>query len=467
MNTQAAKRRRSIFEWLWDFFASVKVAIVIIVLIALSAIIGTIFPQENFIPSSNPAAYYAQTYGDLGKYYYKFGFSHMYTSWWFVSLLLALGVSLVICSLERVVPLYKSLQRQEVKPALSVVQRKKIYVPVEGADAAHADRLASELAKRRYKIRRDGDAFLAEKMRISRFGAYILHIGLIIIILGALSRLIPGWYVSENIWIEEGQTVKVPGSDFHVRNDEFKVEFYEDGRPSHFETQAVLIENGKEVRREKIVVNRPLKHKGTLLFQASYLPPMIRLLDAELIDKRTGSRLETFQIDFSNLQTEYKAGAYIVRVLDYFPDFDMENDQPVTRSTDPNNPVLLVQIEGPGVEKPSKQFFFVFRQLELDQNSAFELAPVGGKMIETTGLRVQKDNGIPIVYAGCVVVLAGLVLVFYFQHRRVWGQIHNGILHVGAQTNKNWYGMRREMQRVFKSLNWQQEIIVRQGGKKQ
>ncbi|MFC4767314.1 cytochrome c biogenesis protein ResB [Effusibacillus consociatus] len=465
MNSVAAKRRRSIFERLWDFFASVRVAIVIIILIAVSAILGTIFPQENFIPSGNPAAYYKLTYGTLGEIYYKLGFSHMYTSWWFVSLLLALGVSLVICSLERVIPLYKSLQRQEVKPALSVVQRKKIYVPLNETDETAVDRLVDQLAKKRYKIRREGSAFLAEKMRISRFGAYILHIGLIIIILGALSRLIPGWYVSENIWVEEGQTVQVPGADFSVRNDEFKVEFYEDGRPSHFETQAVILENGKEVLRKSIVVNHPLKYKGTLLFQANFLPPAIKLLDVELIEKNTGKKLGAFQIDFSNLQTEYKAGEFTVRALDYFPDFDMTGEGPITRSTEPNNPVLLVQVEGPGIEKPIPQFFFVFRQLDIEQHTGFDLAPVGGKMVETTGLRVQKDNGIPIVYSGCAVVLAGLVLVFYFQHRRVWGQIHEGVLHIGAQTNKNWYGMRREMERVFRQLDWQQEIQVRQGGK--
>ncbi|MFC4767014.1 cytochrome c biogenesis protein ResB [Effusibacillus consociatus] len=465
MNSIAAKRRRTMFEWLWDFFASVKVAIVIIVLIALSAIIGTILPQESFIPSANPASYYPQTYGKFGEIYFKMGFTNMYTSSWFVSLLLALGVSLVICSLERVIPLYKSLQRQEVKPALSVVQRKKIYVAVNESDEKSVDRLVYELAKRRYRIRREGSAFFAEKMRISRFGAYIIHIGLIILILGALSRLIPGWYVSENILVEEGQTVNVPGSDFAVRNDDFIVEYYQDGRPKHFETKAVIIDNGQEVLRRGIIVNEPLKYKGTLLFQASFLPPMLRTLEVELSEKASSKKLGTFEINFSNVQNEYKAGEYKVRVLDYFPDFDMKNDQPITRSTDPNNPVLLIQIEGPGVEKPTPQLFFVYRQLNLDQNTSFDLTPVNGKLIETTGLRVQKDKGIPIVYAGCLVVLAGLVLVFYFQHRRVWGQIHDGVLHLGAQTSKNWYGMRKEMEGVFRSLDWPQEIQLRQGGK--
>lgn len=463
--TTVVRRRRSFSTWLWDLFASIKVAIVIIALIAISATIGTILPQENFIPSLNPELYYPQTYGTFGEIYYRLGFSHMYTSWWFVSLLLLLGISLVICSLERVIPLYKSLQRQQIKPALSVIQRKEIYVAVEGAESA-ADKLVDELTRKKYKIRRDGTAFMAERMRISRFGAYILHIGLIIIILGALSRLIPGWYVSKNIWVEEGQTVAVPGSDFFVRNDDFTVEFYDDGRPRHFETKAVIIDNGQETVHQSIIVNHPLKYKGFMLFQANYLPPMIRILDLELVDKNTKKVLGKFTMDFSNMQTEYKAGEYTVRALDYFPDFVFGNDGPTTRSTDPNNPVLMVQVEGPGIKTPVKQWFFPLNQMVLQQDSNYDFVPFGGKMVETTGLRVQKDNGIPIVYAGSLVVLAGLVLVFYFQHKRIWGQIHDGVLHVGAHTSKNWYGMRKEMEKLFQSVNLDVEVTLSKRGKK-
>jgi cytochrome c biogenesis protein len=464
--TTVVRRRRTLTTWLWDFFASIKVAIVIIALIAISAVIGTILPQENFIPSLNPGAYYPQTYGTFGEIYYTLGFSHMYTSWWFVSLMLLLGISLIICSLERVVPLYKSLQRQQIKPALSVIQRKEIYVPAAGADETAVDKLIEELTRRKYKVRREGTSFMAERMRISRFGAYILHIGLIIIILGALSRLIPGWYVSKNIWVEEGQTVSVTGSEFFVRNDDFIVEFYDDGRPKHFETKAVIIDGGQETVKQSIIVNSPLKYKGFMLFQANYLPPMLRTLDLELTEKDSKQTLGKFTMDFSNMQTEYKAGEYTVRALDYFPDFVFGNDGPTTRSTDPNNPVLLIQVEGPGIEKPLKQWFFPLNQMVLEQESKYELVPFGGRMVETTGLRVQKDNGIPIVYGGSVVVLAGLVLVFYFQHKRIWGQLHDGVLHVGAHTSKNWFGMRKDMEKIFQSVGMPVEVSLNKRGKK-
>jgi cytochrome c biogenesis protein len=192
---------------------------------------------------------------------------------------------------------------------------------------------------------------------------------------------------------------------------------------------------------------------------------MLKILNVELSEKQSGKKLGRFTIDFSDMQTEYKVGDYKVRALDYFPDFVFDKDQPSTRSTDPNNPVLLTQVEGPGIDNPVKQWFFPLGQMDLQQDSKYQLAPVGGKMVETTGLRVQKDNGIPIVFAGCAVVLAGLVLVFYFQHRRIWGRIDEGVLHIGAHTNKNWYGMRKQLESVLRNMGLEADVTIRKGGK--
>lgn len=44
--------------------------------------------------------------------YYKLGFHNMYGSWWYFLLIAALGISLVIASLDRFVPLYRALKNK-------------------------------------------------------------------------------------------------------------------------------------------------------------------------------------------------------------------------------------------------------------------------------------------------------------------------------------------------------------------
>ena len=101
---------KTIIDKIWSFFSSVKVGVWLIV-ITLASAIGTIFPQEMYItPGIAPAEYYKQEYGFLGQLYYQLGFNNLYGSWWYMILIASIGISLVICSLDRVIPLYKALK---------------------------------------------------------------------------------------------------------------------------------------------------------------------------------------------------------------------------------------------------------------------------------------------------------------------------------------------------------------------
>ena len=74
------------------------------------------FSAKMYItPGIAPAEYYKQEYGFLGQLYYQLGFNNLYGSWWYMMLIASIGISLVICSLDRVIPLYKALKKQGVK----------------------------------------------------------------------------------------------------------------------------------------------------------------------------------------------------------------------------------------------------------------------------------------------------------------------------------------------------------------
>ncbi|MNW68353.1 Cytochrome c biogenesis protein CcsB [compost metagenome] len=51
----------------------------------------------------------------------------------------------------------------------------------------------------------------------------------------------------------------------------------------------------------------------------------------------------------------------------------------------------------------------------------------------------------PFVWVGAGIVMLGLVLGFYWQHRRIWLVAGHGELVLGGHTNKNWFGFRREI----------------------
>ncbi len=112
---------KSIVDKIWNFFSSVKVGVWLIVLALVASAIGTIFPQEQYIPadavSRDPSVFYEAQYGMLGQIYYQLGFHNLYGLWWYMLLIALIGISLVICSIDRFVPLYKGPENAKTETA--------------------------------------------------------------------------------------------------------------------------------------------------------------------------------------------------------------------------------------------------------------------------------------------------------------------------------------------------------------
>ncbi|WP_337020415.1 cytochrome c biogenesis protein ResB, partial [Oceanobacillus massiliensis] len=199
---------KSIIDKIWSFFSSVKVGVWLIVIALTASMIGTIFPQEMYIPataeSRDPAIFYEDTYGIFGLIYYQLGFHQLYSSWWYMILIALIGISLVICSLDRFIPLYKALKRQKAKRHESFLNRQRLYSESENISEQDIEILKANLKKSRYNVRDENGHILAEKGRFSRWGPYVNHIGLIIILVAAILRSTPLMFTDEYVWVREG-----------------------------------------------------------------------------------------------------------------------------------------------------------------------------------------------------------------------------------------------------------------------
>ncbi|MMZ64995.1 Cytochrome c biogeneis protein CcsB [compost metagenome] len=67
-------------------------------------------------------------------------------------------------------------------------------------------------------------------------------------------------------------------------------------------------------------------------------------------------------------------------------------------------------------------------------------------------LNIRIDRAMPYVWTGLAIVMLGLVMGFYWQHRRIWLRVDDGKLTLGGHTTKNWFGMRREVASFLKAM---------------
>jgi len=487
---------KTIVDKVWNFFASVKIAVYMIVIALLASVLGTVFPQEMYIPVLKPASvYYEEAYGLLGEIYYLLGFHNLYTSWWYVSLLLAIGISLVVCSIDRVVPLYKALNKQRVKHSTNFLVRQRLAttLPVTDNWEPQLGRVEELLKKRRYRIRREGDSLLAEKSRFSRWGPYINHIGLIIFLIGCLFRLIPGWYLDQYVWVRDGETKKVPETEYYVKSEGFSVEYYdkdefvddiglEEGMQviKTYRTKAVLYENVneglpgsepklEEVTRHDILVNHPLEYKDLQLFQSGQKPNSLAALNMSLVTEKTGEQIGTFKIDLFEPKDAYQINDQTrVEVLEYYPDFELNKEKkPSTKSSTPNNPAFILNVVSPEVPQGEKVWLFLGSYLPapgVENIYGFNFAMPD--LTNITGLMVRKDKSLPLIYFGCFISMIGLVMGFYWQHRRIWIQTEKDVIYLAGHTNKNWFGLKNEMESVMKKADIPVNLVDKEKGGK-
>jgi cytochrome c biogenesis protein len=470
---------KSIIDKIWNFFSSVKVGVWLIVITLVASAAGTILPQEMYIPPTMPAEeYYEDQYGWFGKLYFVLGFNNLYSSWWYLILIAMIGISLVICSLDRVVPLYKALKAQRVTRHEGFLKRQRLFGISENGDQQDLASVKERLKSKRYHVREENGDLLAEKGRFSRWGPYVNHVGLIIFLIGGMLRFVPGMYIDKVLWLREGETKVVPETDgqYYVANDKFILENYDKEKDKTFEaaidragmvvknyqTNAVLYKRVgpaipgekpelEKVKEHKIKVNQPLKFESFALYQVDYKLDELNTMSFSLTNKATRNTFGDIKINLYDPNPKYDLGnGYAVEVLSFFPDFEFGSDgEPTTKSRIPNNPAFVFKMISPEVPKGETSFVAIQQTIEPLGDNQYKMAFKGVETKNVTALTVRKDLTIWIIILGGILFMIGVIQGAYWNHRRIWVQNKSGEIWISAHTNKNWYGLKKEIESVL------------------
>lgn len=473
---------KTIIDKIWNFFSSVKVGVWLIVITLVASAVGTIFPQEFYIPNiMTPAEYYEDQYGWAGKLYYQLGFHNLYSSWWYLVMIASIGVSLVICSIDRVVPLYRALKKQRVTRHESFLKRQRLFgtTNAENVDKSF-EKVKEHLKAKRYSIREEDGNILAEKGRFSRWGPYVNHCGLIIFLIGGMLRFVPGMYIDDMLWIREGETKLIPetNGEFYLENKEFTLEVYDKEKDNeafsealenngmvakNYQSDVVLYKKaddsvpGEEAKLEEVEefnirVNEPLKFEGFALYQMEYKQDELSSMSFDLQKKSSGESYGNITVDLNEPQTKYDLGdGYSVEIMSYFPDFEFNDDgEPTTKSRIPNNPAFIFKMFAP--DKPDGEISFVaIRQnVEPFGDNDYKMSFTGIETLDVSGLTVRKDLTLWIFAVGGFIFMVGVAQGSYWNHRRIWIRRKDDEVWVAAHTNKNWHGLKREIGIILK-----------------
>lgn len=477
---------KSVVDKIWSFFSSVKVGVWLIVIALVASMIGTIFPQEIYIPadavSRDPAIFYEDRYGILGLIYYQLGFHNLYSSWWYMILIALIGISLVICSLDRFVPLYKALKRQKAMRHETFLNRQRLYS--ESSDVADQDieTVKENLKKQRYKIREENGHILAEKGRFSRWGPYVNHIGLIIILLAAILRTTPLMHTEEYVWVREGQQIALPGTkgEYYIENKEFIMETHDENDerfaqaiqqegvvPSNFQTDIVIYQAtnasipGAEpelepILEESIQMNKPAKFDGYTLYQSGYQVNEFTNMTFKVheTDDPDETSLGSFTINLMNPESTYELDSgFRVEIGQYYPDYILDNGVPTSETNFPRNPAFVLMVYPPESDSPEVSFLGIGKNIDATGENEYKIGIEDFELHDVSGLTLRVDYTLPFFILGSAIFMIGVIQGMYWQHRRIWIHPKAGGILLAAHTNKNWFGIKKEIEKSIENTS--------------
>ncbi len=476
-----------IVDRIWTFFSSVKVGIWLIVLALLGSGIGTIFPQEMYIPAEapdrNPAVFYEDYYGIAGKIYYQLGFHDLYSSWWYLLLIALIGISLVICSLDRFIPLRRALKLQKPKRHEHFLTRQRLYSKSENITEEEKQTIVDRLKKQRYKIVEEDGYVLAEKGRFSRWGPYVNHIGLIIILLAALLRITPFFYLDEYVWVREGEEIIIPGTEneYYIENEKFTLDVYDKDDPKFKDalektgevhkgyTTDVKISKVKDdavvgaadelevIKKDQIMMNHPVKFDGYTLYQSGFQENEFKTMYFDVVETsdENAEPLGDIEVDLRNPEQTYELDNGVRIQLDqYYPDYALEDGEPITKTKYPRNPAFVFSVYPPGSDEGELSFLGIGQNIDPTGENEYQM--VMNKMPDTlyvSGITVRRDYTLPLFVIGAAIFMIGVIQGMYWQHRRIWLNPKDGNLLVAAHTNKNWFGVKNEIEKAIEGTN--------------
>ena len=225
----------------------------------------------------------------------------------------------------------------------------------------------------------------------------------------------------------------------------------------------------EKVKDAQIRVNEPLKFETFAVYQSEYKMNELDRMIFALSNKETNEEFGNISIDLNNPEKHYQLSeGYSVEMLSYFPDFEFNKDnEPSTKSKIPNNPAFIFKMFTPDHPEGEVSFVAIKQTIEPNGNNEYKMSFKSVETKNVSGLTIRKDLTLWILVLGGIIFMIGVIQGAYWYHRRIWIQNVNGEVWVAGHTNKNWFGLKKEIESVLKGtgLNLPMDQLDEQKGK--
>lgn len=397
-----------------------RFALFLLFLIAFVSSLG------SFIEQDQPVSFYESSYPVERPLYgfisypllFFFGLNHIYKTFWFFSLLLILGLSLISCTFTRQFPLFKISKEYFFKKKISSFLLLPFFTKVQPFPFFQ-EYMISSLERNSFYIYQKENFIYCYRGLVGRVSPILVHISLLFVLGGSILGALENFQAQE--FLPKGELFQIQNPistgfftvfpKFGIRVNDFWVEYENQKIHQFYSDLSILNPEGNEQKHYTISVNNPLRYHGVDIYQSDWNLLGIRAIKNVNNDVIKNSSSSFFEFPLFPVQGAMKYW------ITWVPESFSSNESVEIQSSD------MVQ-DG---------FYLLFDQLQevflkYDKNGKFlEVLTIGdtGKttlkiteIISATGLLIKSDPSIPVIYFGF-----GLLMVTTFLSLLPYNQI--------------------------------------------
>lgn len=415
------KKEASLFERtgkkLWDFFASLKLSVLLFSLIIIASIAGSVLPDNKiaFMRFLTNKPQFVTKLFDFFEIY------DLYASWWFILLIVLLGVNIVCCSFERLPGVLKIVRKKPNPPSVNKIKslEDQVIFCLEKNYESVQKSCEKYLKDKKLRIYESCDdtsfSCIGEKGRWTRLGVYITHLGFLLLIIGGLFGSLNGF--SGQINIVEGESEKrvnlfknkgLIDLDFSVTCKSFKIIKYDNhNTPKSYESEIIFNKDKQDEYADIVKVNKPIRFNNIKFIQSGFGRTLVGPVEIYVFDANAEKELGKYEVGEGETIT-LPDGKTKFTLFSFKPNFHISQLNLGETfigfiGSQEGESVVALPVNSPGFDKHRK--------------GSFVLSPGKFETKNFTSLQVNKDPGVFLVYFGFLLLVLGCCISFFLTHR--------------------------------------------------
>ena len=423
------KKISQVLNWL----SSLKIAILLLLVIAVSCAAGTLIPQQEsnqfYYDNFNKNPFLGIINANI---LLLFEFDHVYTSFWFLFLLIWLGLALSVCSFRRQLPILKSaLNWIDYNSPRQIAKLSVAQTIVTNNYSKSLEKIKINLKKQGWNMKETDGRIAARQGVIGRLGPILIHLGMILLMIGATYGSLNGKTIEK--FLAPGRSIDLLNNNeekgLTIELKKFKIERDPQGRAEQYRSIVNVIEPNGNNQSKEISVNYPLRYKGLTLYQADWA------LAAITIQIGNSPKLQV-PIEPIPQLGEQVWGTIIPT--------NKDGKDPILVTVDSElGPVNIYDSDGKLLTTISTN------EEEKVKEALIKIINI----IPSSGLLLKHDPGVPLVYSSFAIILIGGSLSI-ISTKKIWVlyEKEKSLIYIGGLSNRNLSGLSKELPKLISFL---------------